>query len=797
GNVRMVRTRSQRICHAVEGRLAIKIAEVRERIFDLLGYDAELPMRACPLERLDTRSRELKYARYFYESFFRIFMRDSKERERYKASNMESRKDASVLESRTVHTRSNKCQPHERKRINSSSSSPNNHFITKNLESTQRERQNIRVINQELSEGNKWLKSAKGSGSRRWEYSSVMRGKLDSTTDSYPDTEGVKSTVERKESFVDEVAEEEIELELVLGELGQSRKKRFESSSAQPNLTTSKIAQKFMKRQIKKALPSSGTIVSGEVAQGKRRRVEPLGNSREKVFEERSASIDDLKEVDERARLVILQGKEDTSQMSKLKKAKSELEKNLARVKTEALKEVRQLKAAHAVAIGQLQDEAKANLDEAAEERDRLEDEKVEVLGVVDGLDGVSPQTVLDNQGDDVELPEGGYEKLVRGMSLQINDLESGLARERETSKALLSARVELQDELDASRAREDHALMCNREFTEQFDRIKEANENREDQYVKAYFRLEKLNQAISYLTRQVKEKDYGIKKGLEDLSEAAERARNLQRQVNALAAKGRQADMAQYRIQALVARENLSAPEATVEHFQIALPAKDMEFREIQRRCDDLNVRVARLKTKRDQAIARAKNAEARECSGGCRTVVKAPLDQGDAVNLSSRIGELESDVSLIWEVKGKELLDNCAKLKVCYGRLKARFTIVIIPVVSQSDLLRVIVAFFVEEVKKLESERDTVLKTLSYKGCTCGAKIDQGNCLGAIETQLGPQTAKSIARGKVSMAGELNDRPLDDVGESIADTPSAENNLLLCNFDLKTNRIFADTLL
>ncbi|KAF6165689.1 hypothetical protein GIB67_012586 [Kingdonia uniflora] len=334
---------------------------------------------------------------------------------------------------------------------------------------------------------------------------------------------GVKSTVERKESLLDEVAEEETELELVLGELGLSRKKRVESrskkvvnaqstrsmtgvdegkrktsgeevrartprsgTSAQPNLTTNKIVQKFLKRQIKKTLPASGTTVSGEVIQRIRRRVEPLGNSGDKVVEGRSALMDDFKEVEERARLAILQGNEDTSQIaarlvkgiwlgieeqeSELKKAKSELEKNLAQAKTDALNEVKQLKAIHAVVIGQVQVKAKANLDEMAEERDRLsrhlmlkgysleevdvtkvytyaeeEEEEAEVLGVVDDLDGVSPQIVLDNQGDNAELPEGGSEKVVREMSLRINDRESRLARERKTSKALLSAQVELQ----------------------------------------------------------------------------------------------------------------------------------------------------------------------------------------------------------------------------------------------------------------------------------------------------------------------------------------------------------------
>ncbi|KAF6153123.1 hypothetical protein GIB67_034845 [Kingdonia uniflora] len=584
---------------------------------------------------------------------------------RYKASDMENGNDASVLELRTVRARNNKCQPHEREKINSSSSSPNNRFVTKNLENTQRERRKIRGINQKLSKDNKWLKRAKGSGSRRWEYSSVVRGKLDSTADSHLHTEAGRTwndniiwvkgnclqrdddklldlqfrsvkKMERKESLLDEVTKE-TELQLVLRELGLSRKKRVESrskkvvkakstrsmpgvdggkrqtsgeevraktprsgSSAQPNLTTSKITQKFLKKQMKKALPASGTTVSGEVAQGLRRRVEPLGGSGEKVAEGRYASVDDLKEVNERARLMILHGKEDTSQVvarpvkgiwlsieeqeSGLKKEKIELEKNLAQAKADALKEVMQLKAVHAVAIGQLQVEAKANFGEIAVEHDKLgrhlmmkgysqeevdaikadtyaeeEEEEAKVLGVVDGLDGVSPQTVLDNQGDDVELPEGGSEKVVREISLRINDLESRLSRERVTSKALLSAQAELiskvctlyaerifmkcssdnglqtfnqKVELDVSLVREDHTLVCNQEFVEQFDRMKEANENREDQYVE--------------------DKDSEIKKGLEDLSAATERAENHQRQVDALAVMGKQADMAQCRILAL-----------------------------------------------------------------------------------------------------------------------------------------------------------------------------------------------------------------------------------------------------
>ncbi|KAF6163249.1 hypothetical protein GIB67_025113, partial [Kingdonia uniflora] len=277
--------------------------------------------------------------------------------------------------------------------------------------------------------------------------------------------------------------------------------------------------------------------------------------------EGRAAAVDDLKEVGERARLAVLQGEEDTSKIadrhvkgiwlgieeekSELKKVNVELEKELAQSRADALMEVRQLKAFHTVMTGQLQVETKANLDEMVEKRDRLghhlmlngyseeevdaikadtyveeeDEEEVEAVGIVDGLDGVSRQTVLENKEDDVELPEGGSEKAVRKMSLRINDLESGLAKESEILKALLSTQAELQVELDLSHSCKDDVLMCSQEFAEQFDRMKEANESREDQYVKAPFSFVELTQAISDLTLQVEEKDSEIKKGIKRAS--------------------------------------------------------------------------------------------------------------------------------------------------------------------------------------------------------------------------------------------------------------------------------------
>ncbi|KAF6150597.1 hypothetical protein GIB67_022209 [Kingdonia uniflora] len=389
--------------------------------------------------------------------------------------------------------------------------------------------------------GGKWGNCAEFTASRTW-YDNIIwvKGNCLQKDDKEPldlrfgsvKQSKCESTVERKESLLDKVAEEETELELVLEGLSLSRKRRVDSRSnkvrkaqstslSQPNpVKPSKVAQKYTKKWMLKALPASSTTGSGEVAKDKRRRVEPSGKSGEKVTKGRSASADDLKEVGERTRLAVLQGEEDTNKMV------ARLVKGIwlgLEVEKSELKKV----------------ETKANLDEMVKKRDRLghhlmlkgffeeevdaikantyveeEDEGVaNVVGVTDGLDGVSRQTVLANQWDDVELPEGGSDKAVREMSLKINDLESGLARERKTSKVLLSAQAELLVELDSSRSREDNVLMCNREFAEQFDRMKEANGNREDQYVKTHFRLVKLTQAVFDLTLQVEEKDSEIKK--------------------------------------------------------------------------------------------------------------------------------------------------------------------------------------------------------------------------------------------------------------------------------------------
>ncbi|KAF6142024.1 hypothetical protein GIB67_037992 [Kingdonia uniflora] len=219
------------------------------------------------------------------------------------------------------------------------------------------------------------------------------------------------------------------------------------------------------------------------------------------------------------------------------------------------------------------------------------EDEETEgvVIGIVDGQDGVSPQTMRDNQGDDNECPELENEKV----------------------------------ELELDRSRKDDARQCNQEFTENFDKKIEANEDRYDQYVKVHFKFVEATQTIVDLTRQIEEKDAEIEKGQKELEElkALERLEetlnrsvaglkndlikkiNIQEKIQTdLANSMSELERLKKRLVDKVnklkrAQDNLSSSEVVVDQLSTVLLAKDMEFRMVQIKYNELNERVVQLK--------------------------------------------------------------------------------------------------------------------------------------------------------------------------------------------------------
>ncbi|KAF6151309.1 hypothetical protein GIB67_040582, partial [Kingdonia uniflora] len=316
---------------------------------------------------------------------------------------------------------------------------------------------------------------------------------------------GLKSQVTRKESLLDTITQEKTELVAVLEDFGISRKKRVNSrvNKVQKYQSTRLMTRKWRGR-------------------GKKERVEPE-MSGVKVVEDQPVVEDDWKDVEEKARLAALHGEEETSRMAarlmkgiclgveeervELKRKKVKLEKNAAQLKSDLSKEGKRLealKASQVVKINKLQAEAKVDLEEVVAERDRLgrhlmskgysedevdairadtymkedEDEEIEdvAIGIVDGLDGVSLQTVKYNQGDHKERPELENKEELKDIRLRIKDLEVELSLERETLTSLLSSPAELQVELELARLREDGTRQFNQEFTERRIKIEKIN---------------------------------------------------------------------------------------------------------------------------------------------------------------------------------------------------------------------------------------------------------------------------------------------------------------------------------
>ncbi|KAF6170978.1 hypothetical protein GIB67_014795 [Kingdonia uniflora] len=111
---------------------------------------------------------------------------------------------------------------------------------------------------------------------------------------------------------------------------------------------------------------------------------------------------------------------------------------------------------------------------------------------------------------------------------------------------------------------------------------------------------------------------------------------------------------------------------------------------------------------------------------------------------------------------------------------KVRSHFSRIIVAHALCVDLLKSTVAYFVEEVKRLELKQDALFKNLSDNRCICRVNIGRGNCMVFMETNLGPRSADLIERGRVATIRELNsDRPPAE-GQSMVDIPGAENNLL-----------------
>ncbi|KAF6147285.1 hypothetical protein GIB67_009768 [Kingdonia uniflora] len=202
-------------------------------------------------------------------------------------------------------------------------------------------------------------------------------------------------------------------------------------------------------------------------------------------------------------------------------------------------------------------------------------------------------------------------------------------------------------------------------------------------------------------------------------------------------------------------ARENLSASEAAAEHLYIALPAKDMEFRAMQRKYDGLNERVARLKTE----LTKKLNAEIERLRAQVPDL--EAINQAESTKANKKLEDSIAFDALI-ERKMTHHKRMYAILESRLQKVRSHFSKIVIFYASRSDQLKSTVAYFVEEVKRLELGRDILFKSLFDKGYICRVNIDRGNYMAFMETNLDPRPADLIERGRVVGTHKLSsDRP------------------------------------
>ncbi|KAF6156432.1 hypothetical protein GIB67_009090 [Kingdonia uniflora] len=411
-------TRSQRIHRTTEGRLAIKITEVWERIFGLLGYDAELPVREEPEEVVGLIA-ELEYGLSL------------------PLSNLE-KGIMNLIGACLVQMNGNMWEVIS---------------VCEALNLRREEQGRKRKISPEdvlqfygvkffgTSRGTYFCTSAPrlrffdlNSAGRTWNDNMIW-------------VKGPKSQVERKESLLDKVILEDTKLEVVLEDLSINRKKRVNS----------RIEKVLKSQQPLKRVAVAGNSGSGTATEKvKKRRVEPFEVSCGKVVENKPNVEDNWKEVAEKARLAVLREEGEKRKMAarlmkgiclrveeeivEQKRKMIELDRNVARLKNDLSKEGKRLEALRDYQVVEISRLANTYVEEEDEE---FEDD---AAGVVDGLDCVSLQMARNNKGDDIERLETETEKELRDIHLIIIDLEVELAKGRETLVSLLFLQAELRE---------------------------------------------------------------------------------------------------------------------------------------------------------------------------------------------------------------------------------------------------------------------------------------------------------------------------------------------------------------
>ncbi|KAF6157829.1 hypothetical protein GIB67_003729, partial [Kingdonia uniflora] len=377
-------------------------------------------------------------------------------------------------------------------------------------------------------------------------------------------TDGINCKVSRKESFIDVVAREGNELEAVLKELEISRFKRVASKdnnvrrsqvkmrlagktpgSMEEKLSTPELNTPMKLARLNEILDGpvdmatvSSTVEaleeSDKIAEGANLRpyfkVEAgllEDKCQAKAREKMVAVMDDEFKKFARALRDVQLGFQDRSmklekRISQLKGEKNQLEENLTRESFPVRAGER--KGRKLYKPGYTKAEIMAFSEGNYEEMEIMDEEEVEERE--DGLN-VAEMTVVDNQET--------INQEIESLRLRVVDLEGLLEVEKKSS-------AELQ-ELDVAREREEHTLLYNAEYAEEYEVLFSQYEDRLDDNVKLSLKLEEAKKQVEEKTVTILSRDLALNQLTSELAELKEKAASGSRH---------EAELAKYRIRAL-----------------------------------------------------------------------------------------------------------------------------------------------------------------------------------------------------------------------------------------------------
>ncbi|KAF6150015.1 hypothetical protein GIB67_000224 [Kingdonia uniflora] len=441
------------------------------------------------------------------------------------------------------------------------------------------------------------------------------------------------------------------------------------------------------------------------------------------------------------------------------------------------------------------------------EEMEIMDEEEVEER---EDCLNVAEMTAVDNQET--------INQEIESSRLRVVDLEGLLEVEKKSS-------AELQ-ELDIAREREEHTLLYNAEYAEEYEVLFSQYKDRLDDNVKLLLKLEEAKRQVEEKTATILSRDLALNQLTSEVAELKEKAASEQ--------------FLKRVIELDTAQTNLAVSEADFEKLSCSIVGKDRELRNSLQIRNSLIARLDRLKadlhyfkgretqSRADLTEIQAENQSLVDDLAHARRNVRRGVQREKEMNeiinqLCAQISESERELRVremkyqkdlkfeldkrdgeiafgegIREMKEffcrkEELVENMRidltntqqksidltrQISERIDQLTAELTESKTPclkdnkhavvthqafkelVVREQEKcdgealhqrqLSVLVAFFVEEIKFLQVERDLMQDCFSGKTCICKLDISSIDPIGVMDRGIGTTTAEQIARGR-----------------------------------------------